>query len=127
MCYDIIVENSMNNIKLSELCEIFIGVNRFKTQNQLLDKSEYIHSYNLYRPSPNNSILISNDNYNFEKCYFDKLIDEKNFLLKGDILMKLVMPFKFILIDETINMFLASSQYCIFRIRNKNLITPKQL
>lgn len=119
----------MNIIRLSELCEIFIGVNRFKTQNQLndIDKSEYVYSYNLYRPSPNNSILISKENYNFEKCYFDKSIDEKNFLLKGDILMKLVMPFKFILIDGTIDMFLASSQYCIFRIKNKNLITPKQL
>ncbi len=106
-------------MKISDISNIFLGMSRFKNEIDLNNEQCSFYRYKLLKPHLSN-YLLDKDN-EWEYIYFKKTINKENLIHKYDILVKLVDPLKFILVDfEIKHEYLVSSQYCILRTNNLN-------
>ena len=102
-------------IELEKKYQLFIGATRFLTDNSILDNFGNFYKYKMLKVNLNNDGLIDDfDQSLFFNSYFSKQIDEKYFLKKGDILVKLIKPIEFFLITKNMDCIFNKS-FCIIR------------
>lgn len=107
-------------IKISDFCDIFIGlnINRLKNEINSLSQNSNIDYYVL-RTNDNSILFNEIEKPKLIKNSFEKINDNKMFVRKGDILLKLIYPIKFIYVNCE-SVFLVPSMYCIIRVNNKS-------
>ncbi|KFB07966.1 hypothetical protein [Malacoplasma iowae] len=117
--------------KIENYFDVFLGVSRFVDENN--NKSKVAHDVNyikhkIMRMDTSKILISSREDFTESVGLFAKELDKSNFIKKGDIVVKLMFPLKFIYIDFKIedNNYLIPSQYCIIR-KKSNSINPIDL
>ncbi len=101
--------------ELDSKSNLFIGTSRYVTDNNISLKTGNFYKYKTLKVNLNIAELIDGlDNNIFFNSYFEKEINNKYFLKKGDILVKLVKPIEFFFVIENIDAIFNKS-YCVIR------------
>lgn len=113
--------------KINDLCDVFIGVNINRHKLNIKSSSkDLISEYNVLKTCDNNILLNELEKPKLVKYHLEKIDDEKIFVKKGDILLKLIYPIKFIYVNSDFK-FLVPSMYCVIRIKEKSKINELTL
>ena len=117
--------------KIESNFHVFLGVSRFVDENN--NKSKVAHDvryikHKIMRVDTSKILISSGEDFTESIGLFTKELDKSNFIRKGDIVVKLMFPLKFIYIDFEIenNNYLIPSQYCVIR-KKSNSISPTDL
>lgn len=106
--------------KLKEKYQLFIGTFRYFTDNNILNSTGNFYKYKMLKVNNlNNNGLIDDSNQSlFFNSYFQKNIDKKYYLKKGDILVKLIKPIEFYLVTKDLD-WIFNKSYCVIRSNKK--------
>lgn len=107
--------------KLGDRYQLFIGAFRYLTDNNILNSTGSFYKYKMIKVNNlNNNGLIDDSNQSLSfNSYFQKNIDKKYYLKKGDILVKLIKPIEFYLVKNDLD-WIFNKSFCVIRSNKQN-------
>lgn len=108
--------------KIYDFCNVFIGINinRMKSDNNLSGQ-DFNMEYDVLKANDNNILFNEIEKPRLTKYFLEKIDDEKIFIKKGDIILKLIYPIRFIYVNYD-SFFLVPSMYCVIRVNENSKI-----